>query len=135
MPEEIRVGERLKSFRARAGMDVPELAGASGVSKAYIWQIESGRRKTPSGEMLLRLAEALDVSVSELLGAKEADEGGAPPAKAPKALQAFVRKKGRALGMTPEDVEVLRRIQYRGRRPRNAADWELIYAFLKRILE
>ena len=114
-------------------MDVPELANVSSVSKAYIWQIESGRRKMPSGDVLLKLAGSLGVTVSELLGADE----GIPEEdleEVPKALRELVERKGRELRIRREDVEMLKHIHFRGRRPSKQEDWELIFLFIKRIL-
>ena len=55
--------------RARARRDFDEadilreeLAERSGVSSAYIWQIENGRRPNPSSEVAMKLAAALGVT-------------------------------------------------------------------------
>ena len=59
--------ERLRHIRERAGYSQQRLADDSGVSQHTISEIELGRRK-PQGRTLRKLAEALGVSVADLLG-------------------------------------------------------------------
>jgi transcriptional regulator with XRE-family HTH domain len=67
-----RLGDSLKTARARLGWSREELAYHSGVSWSAIAQIESGRRKDARLSSLLALAEALGVSVDYLIGSKTA---------------------------------------------------------------
>jgi transcriptional regulator with XRE-family HTH domain len=60
------VGERLKALRAARGWSQSELARRSGVSQAYIWQIEKGVRGENLGlDTVRKLAHALDVTPDE----------------------------------------------------------------------
>lgn len=59
--------DQLRQIRQRKGFKIREVAQRSGVSAAYISQIESGRRGTPSPDILLKLAEGLDSSYNELM--------------------------------------------------------------------
>lgn len=62
-------GERIKYFRERAGMSRPVLAGLAGKSAEWLKAVETGRLKIPRIQMLLRIAEVLEVSdLSELTG-------------------------------------------------------------------
>jgi len=127
------LAERLKQLRTDKELSVAELSAQAKLSKPYIWQIEDGRRKNPSGEKLYRLAAALGTTVADLMGAP----AGIPQdalADAPDSLRAFMRRRGKTLGLRREDLEMLKPIHYRGKRPDNPEDWELIYLFLKRIL-
>ena len=56
-------GSRLKELRLAKKYGVNQLALKSGVSSAQISRYENGKRKT-----VKKLADALDVSVSELIG-------------------------------------------------------------------
>ena len=60
-------GARLAQFRSDAGMTQTQLAKGVGTSQSAISQMESGER-TPSFEMLRRLARTLNVSPAHLLG-------------------------------------------------------------------
>jgi transcriptional regulator with XRE-family HTH domain len=127
------LAEKVKHLREAKRLTVAGLAEASEVSKPYIWQIESGRRDNPTGEILKRLAAALDTTVSDLAGAplmSPADSG-----KRPRSLQSLLSKRGKELGMTDEDADMLKHIHYRGRRPETSEDWTLLFLFIKRILE
>ena len=58
----------VKRARKSKGMSQAELARKVKVSRAYISMLESGRRKAVSVDVLQRLAKALGVPVTELLG-------------------------------------------------------------------
>lgn len=58
---------QLRLQRTRRGLSIEDLAAASGVSRSMISDIERGA-KVPSVLVLARLATALDVTVSRLLG-------------------------------------------------------------------
>jgi transcriptional regulator with XRE-family HTH domain len=60
-------GEYLKSLREKQRMSLREAERESGVSNAYIAQIERGDRPAPSPDILRKLAVAYKVTVRELL--------------------------------------------------------------------
>lgn len=127
------LSEKVKTLREARHLSVADLSEVSGVSKPYLWQIESGRRANPTGEVLRKLAPALGTTVADLAGVPEAfsDE---TLAELPESLRDLARKRGKAIGLRKEDVEMLKHIHYRGRRPEKPEDWELIFLLLKRIL-
>jgi transcriptional regulator with XRE-family HTH domain len=57
------LGSRLKSIRLSKKLTLERLASKSGVTKGFLSQVESGA-KGPSVSTLLRIAQALDVSLS-----------------------------------------------------------------------
>lgn len=65
----VEVGARLKHHREGKGMDQEELAFKGGVSAKTVSNIECGRH-SPRIETLIRLADAMGISVSELLAAR-----------------------------------------------------------------
>jgi transcriptional regulator with XRE-family HTH domain len=70
--EASRIGESLKTARARLGWSREALAFNSGVSWSAIAQIESGRRKDVRLSSLSALANALGVSIDYLAGSAAA---------------------------------------------------------------
>ncbi|PTX57403.1 DNA-binding XRE family transcriptional regulator [Litoreibacter ponti] len=66
------IGERLFSLRAKTGETLQEVADKVGVSKAHVWELEKGRSKNPSFELVRKLAKHFGVTVEVLIG--EADE-------------------------------------------------------------
>ena len=62
----VEVGARLKHHRECKGMDQEELAYRGRVSAKTVSNIECGRH-SPRVETLIQLADAMGISVSELL--------------------------------------------------------------------
>jgi transcriptional regulator with XRE-family HTH domain len=62
-----RIGTVIRKLREQRQVSQRDLAEKVGVTQAYVAQLESGRKKNPSLEVLNRLAKALGVPVGELL--------------------------------------------------------------------
>jgi XRE family transcriptional regulator, aerobic/anaerobic benzoate catabolism transcriptional regulator len=60
------IAQRIRSARARGGLTRKQLAQASGASERYLATLEAGAGN-PSAEMLIAIANALDVAPAELL--------------------------------------------------------------------
>jgi transcriptional regulator with XRE-family HTH domain len=58
----------LKERREQVGLTREQLAKKAKVTTAYVSMMEAGKRKNPSLAVLERLAKALGVPVTELLG-------------------------------------------------------------------
>lgn len=58
----------IKKLRTERGLTQEQVARQAGVTKNYITMLETGARKAPSLPVLKRLAKALGVPVTELLG-------------------------------------------------------------------
>jgi transcriptional regulator with XRE-family HTH domain len=58
----------IKRLRESKGLSQKALATQAKVTDAYIAMIETGKRKNPSLPVLRRIARALGVPVTELLG-------------------------------------------------------------------
>ncbi|SFL27668.1 Transcriptional regulator, contains XRE-family HTH domain [Paenibacillus sp. 1_12] len=59
--------EQLRDMRKLKGFTIRELADRSGVSSAYISQIENGNRGVPSPDVLMKLSEGLNTPYSNLM--------------------------------------------------------------------
>lgn len=70
----MRIGGKIKVLRIDRGLSQRDLADKSGVSKAYISQLERGEADNPSQKKLFGLARALGVDVRDLL-AKTSERG------------------------------------------------------------
>lgn len=64
--EESNFGHFLKSLREKQRMSLRDAERESGVSNAYIAQIEKGDRSPPKPEILKKLSRAYNVTVREL---------------------------------------------------------------------
>lgn len=67
------LGARLKALRLRNGESLQQVADAVGASKPHIWELETGRSKNPSVDLLAKLAAHFETTVSHLIGEEAAD--------------------------------------------------------------
>lgn len=115
------VGTRIQKYRLEADLSLSALAAKAGVSKGYLHRLEAETSSTrPSGKTLYALAEALGVTISDLLGRKLLSD---PPAKIPKVLLEFAAEEA----LPESDVRMLASIEFRGEAPRTKERWRYIY--------
>jgi transcriptional regulator with XRE-family HTH domain len=63
-----RIGKVLKRLREAKDLSQLELAKRAGVAQAYLSELEAGQKKNPGIETLRKIAKALGVPVTKLLG-------------------------------------------------------------------
>lgn len=63
----IRVGEQIKALRQKSGYNQEQLAELANLNRVTIAKYESGKVE-PGAQALARIADALEVTVDELLG-------------------------------------------------------------------
>ena len=61
---------RIKEVRESVNMTQKELAERSKITPAYLCDLENGKRCNPSVQVLVRIADALQVPINELIGRK-----------------------------------------------------------------
>ena len=119
-----RLGERVRQLREAGGYSLSDLARESGVSRSYLFQVETGQ-SSPTEEKLRAIARALGASIVDLLDPEEES------ANLPEGLADFAQR--HKLG--PEDTRMLARISYRGKQPRTAEGWAALYAVIRATAE
>lgn len=67
-------GTRLYRTRRRLGVPMQGAADAIGISKAHLWELETGRSANPKLDLLKRLADTYTVSIGYLVGEAEYDD-------------------------------------------------------------
>lgn len=60
--------QRIKQVRKKVGWSQQKLAEKAGLSLAVITKIEQGVAKRPSIQTMMKLADALEISLDELVG-------------------------------------------------------------------
>ena len=114
--------DRLRLERQRAGISLARLADETGMSKTYLLRLETDEGANPSLEVLSRIADALDVTVADLLGAPAtrfvADDADVPPS-----LRLFADEEN----LSPRYFEQLASIRWRrGEVPTSSERWRFI---------
>jgi transcriptional regulator with XRE-family HTH domain len=110
-----RLGARIRSLRTARGMPLTELAERASISKGYVSQLEGGSGANPTLDVLMRIAEALDVTIADLIHAPKAKPAVELPKALPPGLEELV-KEYRAAGRPLDDETVawLANARFRG---------------------
>jgi transcriptional regulator with XRE-family HTH domain len=80
----VALRDNLRKHRERSRKSLQQVADNVGASKAHIWELETGRAKNPSIELLTKLAKTFDVSVSDLI-----DENPGAPDDSPELVALY----------------------------------------------
>ena len=129
------IGSNIKKYREMRGLTLPELAERAAVSKAFLWEIESGNSKRPGAEILFKIAEALQVTIAHLMGKEPSVNSKALiEPEINQGLWDFIsERKRQGHPLDPEDIKSLSFVQLRGGRPTTKEQWSLIYGMLNEM--
>ena len=125
-----KLGERIRFLRQGKGWSLADLMGRSGVSKAYISDIENAAAGKPNIQYVYSIATALGVTLDELL------EDAAPTSRQRRRREelppglALLQEQ---LKLSDHEVETLARINFRGNRPKDAEGWRFLLEALKML--
>ena len=129
----MRLKDRVRELRTGQNLTLKNLAEATGLSVSYLSDVERGRTN-PSLKTVDLLADALGVSVNSLLTGVEFVEETSE-ADLPAGLRQLVNDAEYKDEITSDWVELLNKIQMRGKRPETKQDWVELYLHLRRVLE
>lgn len=128
------VGSRVRTLRAERQMTLQVLAERSGLSKGLLSKLENQDAPNPSLETLQKVAQALEITLSDLLDTERVLARRFLPDKEPAwvpALSAELKRQGRE--PDPDVLQALYVLQNRkGVGQRTDADWMFIYSSLER---
>lgn len=103
-------GKKLRDRRLEKGLTLEELANLVESKKAYMWQLENKSPAKPSGELLIKIAEALDVHPSFLIQ----DEKVEPTRKdMADVLFRKIEKENLSVEDVEDVIDVINRIRHR----------------------
>lgn len=115
------VGQRIRRYRTEKGMSLNALAVETEIAKSYLWSLENEETATrPSADSLYKIAKALGVTMSALLGRELLTDA---PRGVPPGLAEFAEEHR----LPDSDVRMLAAIQFRGERPQTKERWAYIY--------
>lgn len=116
------VGTRIRQTRRRADLSLARLAAITGLSKSYLVRLETDPTSNPSLEVLRRIADALDITVADLVGTPRI-EFAIEDADVSPSLQAFADE----AGLAKREVDMLASIRWRkGEAPQTRGRWRYI---------
>ncbi len=87
---QIKVGEIIKARREELKISLVDFAKRAGISPGYLSQLENGRKTNPNLELMLRIANELDLDIDELLGIEQQNE--TPALRVPSLLRLVIAK-------------------------------------------
>jgi transcriptional regulator with XRE-family HTH domain len=125
-PTAEKIGSQIRKLRRESDLTLSALAANSGVSKGYLWKLEKGDQEVrPSADTLLKIAKALGISMSALIGRSVLAE---EPTETPRSLKNFAEGEGLRDG----DIAMLAAINFRGKQPERPEDWAFIWSAIQR---
>ncbi|WP_086479613.1 helix-turn-helix domain-containing protein [Oceanospirillum sanctuarii] len=74
------LAEKLRELRAEKEVSLQTVANAVGVSKPHVWELEKGKVKNPSLEIVTKMAQFYNVKVDYLAGNEEKEYVSSPNA-------------------------------------------------------
>lgn len=128
----MNLAARLRKLRADKGMSPDDVAKKAKISRTYLWELEKDEAgaKKPSADVLLRIAEALGVSLAELLSLNpvriDDREVDLPPGL--RDLKERMAKSGQPIEAA--DLQDLARTKFRGTQPQTVDEWHQLYLLL-----
>ncbi|HSZ58353.1 MAG TPA: helix-turn-helix transcriptional regulator [Tepidisphaeraceae bacterium] len=129
------LAENIRRLRQQKQLSQPALADKAGVSKGYVYLLESKELTNPSLDILLKIANALDSTIAELIDEPRVAMTNAEP-DIPESLLQFIRQRRKAgHPLREDDILSLARMQFRGKRPDSVGDWAYLYEFLERTFD
>src|ERR1700680_850230 len=90
-------GERIRTWRTEKSMSLPALAERAGLSKGLISKLENNEDSNPSLATLYKIAEALEVTIADILESERAHLKRRIPDEQPawqKDLIAYLKSQG-----------------------------------------
>jgi transcriptional regulator with XRE-family HTH domain len=92
------IGSRVRTLRTERKITLPDLAERAGLSKGLISKLENAEETNPSLSTLYRIAEALDVTIADLIETEKVQVARIVPETQPrwqKGLVDYLRQNGK----------------------------------------
>lgn len=128
----VKLGQKVRFLRQGKGWTLANLAERTGLSKAYISDVENGVAGKPNIQYIFALAQALDTTLNDLI--HDVTVGTAPkPRRRRNELPASLLELQRELDLSQDDVERLATVNFRGHRPRDKEGWRFLLETLQML--
>jgi transcriptional regulator with XRE-family HTH domain len=121
-----KLGATIRFLRHGRGWSLTELAEKSGVSKAYISDLENGAAGKPNIQYVFNVAGALDATLDELVKDATAKEQRGRKRRSADELPPGLADLQRDLDLSDDEVEMLAQVNFRGNRPKDTEGWRFV---------
>ena len=131
-----RLGENVRFRRQGKGWTLNDLAEKSGISKAYISDLENGAAGKPNIQYVFAIANALGVTLDELLddaAPKRADSS--KKKRTAEELPPGLKELQMDMNLSESEVEMLAQVNFRGNRPKDKEGWRFLLEAIKMLSE
>jgi len=129
-----KLGENIRFLRTGRGWALADLARESGISKAYLSDLENGSAGKPNIQYVYSIARALDTTLDQLLHETVASNDAVTSSEAVLSdLPPGLAEIKAELNLSDADIERLAKIHFRGNRPRDAEGWRYLVKTLKML--
>ena len=129
-----KLGENIRFLRTGKGWTLSDLAGKSGISKAYISDLENGSAGRPNIQYVYSIARALDTTLQELLeGTVTFDVPEQSNTTVAVELPPGLAELKEELNLTDSELNRLATIHFRGKRPRDKEGWRYLIKTLNML--
>jgi transcriptional regulator with XRE-family HTH domain len=127
------LAKNLRDARKRAGLTLEELARGADVSKTYLWELENDDdgAKKPSADILLKIANALSVTLADLMGLVSVQVDEAQVIVPPSLIEFRNMMVDMKQSVTEDELRDLATMRFRGGQPRTKEGWYQLYVTLK----
>jgi transcriptional regulator with XRE-family HTH domain len=127
-----KLGHKVRFYRQGQGWSITTLAEKSGVSKAYISDLENGVAGKPNIQYVYAITVTLGLTLDELL--EDAKPAGKPKSsKQREQLPPGLAELQRELELSDAEVDSLAQINFRGNRPKDAEGWRFLLEAIKML--
>jgi transcriptional regulator with XRE-family HTH domain len=139
MPKMETVGQRLQFLRTQNALTLDQLAGQSGLSKSFLWEVEHDRTGI-TGEKLVRVANVLGASLDFILRGQPTPQHYKPEAiEIPGELSQLAEERGLSYRQTLALLEIgssiIARRSTKAHGRKSKEDWGKLYDGVKDFLE
>jgi len=128
----IQLGQTIRSLRLGREWSLAQLGEKSGVTKAYLSDLENGNAGKPNIQYVFLVANALGVTIDELLGSSK-PRAHRKESRKPSDLPPGLLELQEELGLRDEEVDMLAQVNYRGHRPRDKEGWRFLLEALRML--
>jgi transcriptional regulator with XRE-family HTH domain len=128
-----KLGERVRFLRTGKGWTLSDLAERSGVSKAYISDLENAAAGKPNIQYVFSIAVALDVTLDELLRDTTSKEHSARKRSSSEDLPPGLKELQMEMGLSDDETVALAQVNFRGSRPKDKEGWRFLLEAIKMV--